>query len=188
MVSVGLTRQSSLIYASEPTDLKYLSALPVAIALVLGYPSRNSARSDPLSAPENVHVPRGFCCDRTLTAFRLRSPPSVRLWRPRLQNPSRPPPYVWLWVTFGSASVSAVMLENASAGGPQFSGSWLLPVTPARLETLVRPAKYGVTWFESCVNWARGRSDSARVTTRVQVTDVSMPERTLASVNPNTEV
>ena len=35
-------------------------------------------------------------------------------------------------------------LEKLRLGGPQFTGSWLLPVMPASPDTLVRFAKYGV--------------------------------------------
>jgi len=62
-----------------------LSALPKAIELVLGMPSRKSAKSEPVAAPVNANVPRGFCCDWMSMLWRRRSPPIVKLCRPWLK-------------------------------------------------------------------------------------------------------
>ena len=44
------------------------------------------------------------------------------------------------------------MPANASVGGPQFTGSWLLPLMPASPETFVRFAKNGVTSVVARIN------------------------------------
>jgi len=48
--------------------------------------------------------------------------------------------------------VSLHVLENAKLGGPQFRGSWLLPVITSSLETFSRFAKYGVRCAASRLN------------------------------------
>src|SRR5579864_8713223 len=70
-VRLGLILQSSVIKASSFQARKYLSALPKAMELVSGMPSRNPARSEPVpgtgapfevadvDAPVKVKVPRG---------------------------------------------------------------------------------------------------------------------------------
>src|SRR5512138_2219875 len=165
-----------------------LSALPNAIELVAGTPSRKSAKSEPLKAPVNANPPRGFCCDSMSMATRRTSPPNVKLWRPWLQYASMPPPYVRVRLKFGSASLSPVIVENERLGGPQLTGSWLLPVIPARPETFVRFAKYGVDDVVNSVNCPRGRMVRNWLTRWVHVSEPSMPEIALASSNPNSVV
>ena len=63
----------------------------------------------------------------------------------RTQNPVNDTPLVWLRVRESAASESvAIPLEKDRFGGPQFPGSWSLPMIPASPETFSRFAKYGV--------------------------------------------
>ena len=120
---------------------KYLSALPKAIELVSGMPSRKSAKSDAgRAAPVNVNVPRGSCCERRLNCCRRKSPPNVMLCAPWLQK-------VVVHDRRGLVAREGLLRRrrgrrcrwrSSSCGGPQFSGSWLLPVMPASPETFVR--------------------------------------------------
>src|SRR4029453_16369655 len=145
IVSAGPTRQSSVTYASYEKPLRYLSALPYAIWLVAGMPSRKSAKSAPDAAPVNANPPRGSCCDRMSAWWRRTPPQIVKLCRPRLTNASPPPPFASLRVNRGSASASPEMPRGKlRLGGPQFTGCWLLPLIPASPETFVRYAKYGL--------------------------------------------
>ncbi len=51
-------------------------------------------------------------------------------------------------------SVNAVSpLEKFSVGGPQFVGSWLLPVMPACPEMFARLSQYGVMRLDCRLNW-----------------------------------
>ena len=72
----------------------------------------------------------------------------------RIQYPVNDTPLVWLRVRDSAASESAAMpLEKDRFGGPQFPGSWLLPVIPASPETFSRFAKYGVVRIVRRLNW-----------------------------------
>ncbi len=122
-VNIGLSRMSSVMYASDEKARKYLSALPNAIELVLGMPNRKSPKSEPVKKPVNANPPRGFCCDWMSTLLRRRSPPIVKLWRPWLKYPSAPAAFVRLRVKAGSASLNPATVENCRLGGPQFTGS-----------------------------------------------------------------
>ena len=60
-----------------------------------------------------------------------------------------------------------------------------MPATP---DTFVRLAKYGVAFVVICVNCTRGRIEKNWLIRRVQVTDVSTPDTTFVSSNPNSVV
>lgn len=49
--------------------------------------------------------------------------------------------------TFRASVNDAIPHENTKVGGPQFVGSWLVPVSPASPETLNRFSKNGLTWL-----------------------------------------
>ena len=76
------------------------------------------------------------------------------LWRPRLDRHLGAPARACVLLFDAACALPspATPLENSSRGGPQLTGSWLLPVMPASPETLVRFAKYGVTSLVSRVN------------------------------------
>ena len=68
------------------------------------------------------------------------------LCRPCTQSVSPFHACVWLWLNEYCASTSdSTPLEKVSLGGPQFTGSWLLPPIIALPDTFVRFAKNGVT-------------------------------------------
>src|SRR5262245_36525784 len=128
-VSDGLTRQSSIKYAAYVDQRKYLSALPYAIELVSGMPSRKPAKSLPAAAPVKLSVPRGSCCETGFACCRRYSPPIVKLCAACDQNSEGVSAWVWLRVRLLNASERVEMpLLKERLGGPQLIGSWLVPV------------------------------------------------------------
>src|SRR5262245_44585527 len=107
------------MYASVDVVLKFRSALPNVIALVVGMPSRKSAKSEPVAFPLKVNVPRGLSGDETRLRFQVASPPAMRLWWPRDHASCSPPPAVRSRVCTGSPSLRPAIVENCSDGGPQ---------------------------------------------------------------------
>ena len=92
------------------------------------------------TAPVNVNVPRGILLrQRCRAAEAATSPPNVRLWRPCAPECSRRPRRAsGRCSTRTARSTSPAMpLENVRRGGPQLTGSWLLPVMPASPDTFV---------------------------------------------------
>src|SRR5215831_1932645 len=90
-----------------------------------------------------------------------------------------------LRLKFGSASLSPVTFRNVRLGGPQFAGSWLLPVMPASADTFVRFAKYGVDVLVNSWYCTRGRMVRNWLMRRVHWSDVSTPDTELSSSHPN---
>ena len=117
-------------------------------------PRRKPAKSEPAAAPVKVKVPRGSCCERMLNCWRRKSPPQVKLCG---RGPRKTSSGESAGLVAGDeycASASAAMpLAKLSEGGPQLSGSWLLPVMPAAPETLKRLAKKGSCACELRLNW-----------------------------------
>src|SRR5271165_3361 len=146
-VKPGVTRQSSLMYASVVDARRYLSALPKATELVSGMPAKKSARSDPLASPVKVNVPRGSCCVSKLNCCRRKSPPKLILCRERDHRLSTLTVPVCGRKCEAMPSVRLVIpLAKLSVGGPQFRGSWLFPSIFALNDTSSRLAKNGTTW------------------------------------------
>src|SRR3981189_1340985 len=77
----------------------------------------------------------------------------------------------------------AIPLAKISVGGPQFVGSWLLPVIPASPEILVRFAKKGTTFVRNRLNLYPVVRKSSWLNRCAQLAFMLMPSVSVVSTN-----